>query len=402
MRHALSVALCALALGVSSVLAQSGDARTDAPIHVGPFYITPVFQLSRLGVETNVFNTSGEQSSDFTVAAGPRVDIAVPLRQFVFTAKTMTEFVYFRQFANQRGVNFDMTLRGEVRLPRFSLFVEDSFLDTRQRPNFEIDVRARRKVNDGRVGVSIEVFRKLDVELFASQSTSEYAGDDAAGARLARVLNRDGVAAGGTVEYAVTPLTTVRLSGEARAETFALAPGRDNNSWRIVPGVQFHPRAIISGNAELGYRSLRGTNAALPPFDGLVASVDVSFRLLGSSTVGFTATRDVEFSFQVLEPYFVGTGYGVSFRHQLSALFAVRLSMQRDNYGYRQFLSTESQEAVTAGKSNNRRYSVTLYRRLRGDTEIGFDVAHASRRSNRTVLGQYAGLTAGLTTTYAF
>ena len=369
MRHALSVALCALALGVSSVLAQSGDARTDAPIHVGPFYITPVFQLSRLGVETNVFNTSGEQSSDFTVAAGPRVDIAVPLRQFVFTAKTMTEFVYFRQFANQRGVNFDMTLRGEVRLPRFSLFVEDSFLDTRQRPNFEIDVRARRKVNDGRVGVSIEVFRKLDVELFASQSTSEYAGDDAAGARLARVLNRDGVAAGGTVEYAVTPLTTVRLSGEARAETFALAPGRDNNSWRIVPGVQFHPRAIISGNAELGYRSLRGTNAALPPFDGLVASVDVSFRLLGSSTVGFTATRDVEFSFQVLEPYFVGTGYGVSFRHQLSALFAVRLSMQRDNYGYRQFLSTESQEAVTAGKSNNRRYSVTLYRRLRGAEE---------------------------------
>ena len=206
------VALALLAFRVSAAAGQTVDPRTDAPLQLGPFYITPVLELSQLGVDTNVFNTSGEQQSDFTVIGGPRVDVAIPLRRFVFTADTVTDLVYYQRFENQRGVNFDMTLRGEAQLPKLTFFVEDFFLNTRQRPNFEIDVRARRKENVLRGGLSVDISRRMALEVAANRSLRKYAGDDLAGARLARVLNRDSLGASGSMRFLVSPLTSIRLT----------------------------------------------------------------------------------------------------------------------------------------------------------------------------------------------
>ena len=383
--------------------AQDVDPRADAPIQIGPFYITPVLELTRLGVDTNVFNTRGEQQSDFTFTGGPKIDIAVPLRRVVVTAETVTDFVYYRQYANQRGVNFDMTLRGEVQLPRLSFFVEDSFLDTRERPNLEIDVRARRKENDVRAGVNIGFFRKLEVELSASQSLREYAGDDFVGASLARRLNRDAVAASGSVRYAVTPLTTISVTGEMREERFTLTSTRDHDSWSLVPSVKFDSRALVSGSAEVGYRSLHGHDASLPDFRGPVAVADLSYKLLGSTTLGFTASRDVEFSLEVTEPYYVATGYGVSLRHQLAAPFGISVGTQRFNLGYQRFESGVTRPVSADRVDTIRSYSVTIHRRLTRSTELGFDVSHRSRRSNSpALLGRdYDGLMFGITMTFA-
>ena len=117
---------------VSPALAQDGNPRTEAPMHIGPLYVTPVLNLTRMGVDTNMFNSSGQPQSDFTFTGGPKIDFAVPLRQF----------------ENQRGINFDMALRGEVQLPRLTFFLQDSYLNTRARANSEIDVRARRRENE--------------------------------------------------------------------------------------------------------------------------------------------------------------------------------------------------------------------------------------------------------------
>ena len=293
-------------------------------MQLGPFYITPVLDLSHLGIDTNVFNTSGQQQSDFTLTAGPKINIAVPLRKFVLTADTVTDFVYFKQFENQRGVNFELNLRGEVLLRRVRFFAEDSFLNTRARPNFEIDVRARRKENAARAGVSIDIYSKLEIDLEASQAVTEYNDDNIAGANLARSLNRDAVAASTSIRYAVTPLTTISMRGEMRNDRFTFSPARNNDSWKVVPGVQFAPRAIVSGNAEVGYRSLRGIDASLPDFSGPVAAVNLSYKLLGSTTIGVTASREVEFSFELVEPYFVVDGYGASVRHQFTAPLGIK------------------------------------------------------------------------------
>ena len=392
----------AVAVATLPTSAQEVDSRTDAPVHVGPFYITPVLELSHLGVDTNVFNTSGRQQSDFTFTAGPKVDIVVPLRRFLFTAETVTDFVYYQQFENQRGINFDMTLRGEVQLPKLSFFVEDSFLDTRQRPNFEIDVRARRQENELRSGISLDVFRKLELEFAASQSVREYAGDDAVGSRLAIGLNRDAVAVSGSLRYAATPVTTVVFTGEMREERYTFAPARDNDSWSLVPGVEFNPRALISGSAEVGYRQLHGLDELLPDFQGPVAAVDLSYKLLGSTTIQFSANRDVEFSFYVDEPYYVEAGFGIAVRHQLTPPFGVSIGTQRFNLTYRKFESGVSSGAESGRVDTIRAHSVALHFRLTQATEIGFDIARRNRRSSVGQTRDYDGLMAGMTMSYAF
>ena len=47
-------------------------------------------------------------------------------------------------------------------------------------------------------------------------------------------------------------------------------------------------------------------------------------------------------------------------------------------------------------------YSITLHRRLSPAVEVGFDVSHFSRRSNRSDRRNYRGLLTGVTSTYAF
>ena len=415
--HSFSPAIRCAAQGFSlailvatSALAQDAHPRAEAPIHIGPLYITPVLQLTRLGVDTNVFNSSSDPQSDFTVAGGPKIDVAVPLSRFLFTASTVTDFVYYRRFKNQRGLNFDLDLRAEARLGRLTTFFEDAFLNTRERPNFEIDVRARRRENEARAGLSIDIFRKLEVELAVSQGVTEYDGADLIGASLAQTLNRDSLAANGSIRYTLTPLTSVALTGETKIERFAFSPSRDNESWSIVPGVEFHPRAIISGNADVGYRNVRGLDASLPSFAGLVASVDLSYRFLGSTVANFTASRNIDYSLELLDPYYVAEGFGSSVRRRLSKAFDMTVGTQWFANRYRRFGLGPPDSSLADRVDTIRNVSVALHRRLTRDTEIGLELSYWSRRTNRsTALGydgliarSYDGLMVRMTAVYPF
>ena len=382
--------------------AQDGDPRTEAPVHVGPFYITPVLELTRLGVDTNVFNASNEPQSDFTFTAGPKIDIAVPIRRFIFTAETVTDFVYYQQFKNQRGVNLDLVLRGEVQLPKLRFFLEDSFFNTNTRPNNEIDVRTRRKGNNLTAGLGIQLFRKLELELSANQSIFKYNDDDVLGDILARTLNREAVRATGLVRYDVTPLTTIIVETEVKTERFEFSPSRDNDSWSVVPGVNFGSRAIIQGSARVGYRDVRGLDESLPPFSGPIVSVDLSHVLLGATTIGFTADRDIEFSFSLLDPYYVLEGYGVSVSQRLSRAFEIRLGADQFDYNYRSFHTVPAVGGSSGRIETTRTYQILLERRFGRRTTVGFDLSYWSRRSNRDNFRSYDGLLAGMTSTFAF
>ena len=393
--------MVALALLASPVDAQPGDARTAAPVRLGPFAVTPVLELTQLGVDTNVFYTERDPESDFVVSGGPKVDIALPLRQFTFTAETTTTGVYYQTFTNQRGVNVDLNLRGQVEVRRLTFFVEDAFVNTRERPNLEIDIRARRVENRANAGATVRVFRKLEIDVAATHSRTDYDGDDVFGAQLATTLNREAFGAVGELRYAMTPLTTMTVQGEIQTERFDFTPSRDNDSWSIVPGVEFHPRAAIAGSARVGYRNLRGRTTSLPPFSGPVAIVDLAYTLLGVSTVGVTASRDVEFLFEPFEPYYVSTGYGVRFGQRITDRFGITVGTRWVDYDYRT-VESGGAEASAAQVATSRGYSLTLLRRLTRSMDIGFAVSHVSRRSNRAGRRNYDGLLTGLTSTFAF
>ena len=145
------------------------DIREDYRLHAGPFYVEPAILLKELGVDTNVFNQAGETNADFTMVVAPQAAVAVPFSNRALVKSLLgTDLVYYAQYASERSVDPQAAVRAELYASRLTFFVEESYLNTRERLNYEIDLRARHLQNDLSGGVAFRATTRLTVEVAAS------------------------------------------------------------------------------------------------------------------------------------------------------------------------------------------------------------------------------------------
>ena len=85
-----------------------------------------------------------------------------------------------------------------------------SALNTRERPNDEIDARSRRVERGFGGGVELDISRKLGLEFKLSRSDLQFDGDAVfLGTSLSEVLNRVSTERQLTLRYDMSPLTSV-------------------------------------------------------------------------------------------------------------------------------------------------------------------------------------------------
>ena len=123
--------------------------RREARGHIGPLYFTPRLFLKELGVDSNVFNAAGEQKSDFTFTVAPKADVWVPVaRRALFKATRRHRPRLVRDIRSERSVDpqFAAAARSTSAGSRSS--PRGEYLNTRQRPNYEIDLRSRHLENN--------------------------------------------------------------------------------------------------------------------------------------------------------------------------------------------------------------------------------------------------------------
>jgi Putative beta-barrel porin 2 len=381
------------------------EVRKDYRLHGGPFYVNPALQLKELGVDSNVFNSAGQQASDFTFTITPEADIAVPMaRRGLVKAELGTDLVYYAQYASQRSVDPQAVVRAEAYAQRLTLFVEESYLNTRQRPNYEIDVRSRHLQNDLSGGLAVRFSTKFSVEAARRHGETRFDGDASfQGQRLQDTLNRDSDGYAVTARYKHTALTTIGVRYDQVQDRFPLSPVRDTDSFRVMPGVEFKPKAVITGSAWVGYRSFTPKNPLLPAQSGLVSQLALSYTLLGATTFGVTYDRDYQFAYEVANPYFVDNSVGVFIRRAVGGKFDIIVNAARHRYDY-QALAVQTAEfaAVPPRVDTTDNYGVNLGYRLKHQTRVGFGVAYWTRDSNVVVSNAYDRLRIGTTVTYGF
>jgi hypothetical protein len=74
----------------------------------------------------------------------PKLDLSVPVaKRALLQATTAADLVWYAKYAGERSVDPQLGLRGQLFLRRLTVSAERDDLNTRQRPNQEIDVRAR-------------------------------------------------------------------------------------------------------------------------------------------------------------------------------------------------------------------------------------------------------------------
>lgn len=394
-----TVLILALVLAPSAAGAQTRpDPRTDARMHIGPLYLTPSAQLRNLGVDTNVFNESTDPKSDFTYTLAPRVDLWLPVsRRFLLTTRSEAGLVYYNKYADQRSVDPHVMQRGEIMLRRLSVFGENDFKWSKERANLEIDDRVRQRVDMARVGVNFGVTPKFTTEVSLYQNTYDFDASltslRAINYRAGLKRNERGLRIG--LSHRLTSKTTVLVEGETQRTRFDFATVKNADGFRVSPGVVFAPSALIGGTAKIGFRRFKPLNENAPDFQGVVASLNLGYTLAGATRLIFETSRDLAFSFEVSEPYYISTALGGRIRRQLRGDTDVVLAARRTRQTYQALA-----EVTTAPRRDLiLNYSADLGYRLTRDARVGFVLAWQQRESSAASRA-YRGMTAGLSLTY--
>lgn len=372
----------------------------EAPIRLGVLALAPRIVVNRVGVDTNVFNEPADPKRDFTAEVAPGSDVWLRAGRGLVSASGQVNLTYFNRYASERSVGGGGRVRYEHRFNRFRPFVSYELSNTRQRPGFEIDVRARTLTDALRLGGALRLGARTDVELGARRQKVEYAGDAVFGGRpLNQTLNRTLEAVDLTVRRRLTVLTTWVLRGSGERERFEFSPERNGDSFRVATGLELGRFALIRGTAFVGFRRLVGADGGeLPEFSGVTADVSVAYTAPTRTRLQVAVRRDVEYSFEIAEPYYVQTGAHGTLTQALVGRWDVQVHGGRDRLAYR---------AAAVGPGAGGR----LDRVDRAGGGIGYQVAPQFRvgidvesfyRSSELPGRNYRGLRAGLVASYAF
>ena len=382
------------------------DPREHARGHFGPFYVTPTFTVEELGVDTNVFNAA-EPRADFTTTAKPHADVWVPFGQRgLITASSSVGLVYYQTFATERAVNPDVSLRGDLRLNRLTLFATAAYSNSRSRPNLEIDTRARHEQTGLEAGLGLQLTRRSSIALSAFETDVAFDEDATFNSvSLRDALNRRTRAASASVRYELTPLTRVFVRGQVTEDRFTFSPLHDAESTAIMPGVEFQPRALISGEAAVGVRRFRPQHPAVPDDTGVVATANLSYALHASTRVRFTATRDVAYSYSDAQPYYGIAAYGLLVSRHLGGRFDATGAGDWETHRYRRLADLAGPAlalpvagppvtaVLPAAVNRFRTWSASIGYRLARSQRLGIGVSYRKRDSNTAELNsEYSGL----------
>jgi hypothetical protein len=301
------------------------------------------------------------------------------------------DWVYYQTFTSERSANVEYKVGVARTFNRLELNGHAGQLNTRERPGFEIDARSDRIETDWSGSAEMRTMPRTFVGVAASRRRVQFDRDEVfRGANLAEELNRTIDSRSLTVRRILTPLTTVSLQLGREEERFTLSP-------RIAGTATFQPRALISGNATLGYRRFKPRWSDVPPFRGATAAVSLSYSLRGMTRFGIDATRDVQPSLEFDQPYYLETGVSGLVQRHVFGQFDVLARVGTRRLGYRDRLGVNPE--VSNRTDSVRAFSVGAGYRLGTDKRIGFTIERQNRTSNVDA-HEYRGLRFGMSLTY--
>jgi hypothetical protein len=401
MRLRLFVLMFVLLAG--SAAAQQVPTATDdpvatAPIRFGALGLDPRLTLTNLGIDTNVFNTVDNEQADFTFAIKPGTDLFLRAGRGLFTVSGNAEFIYFNEFETERSINSDVRGLFEFRFNRFRPFASASWLDTRQRPGYEIDARARHYEADYHAGGDLRVASKSTVRVDFRHLDYGFAGDEVFnGQALNEELNRTLRAVEVSWRQRLTPLTmwVTRVSRET--ERFEFEDLRNSDSFRLSSGFELGRLALIRGSAMAGFRSLKPADGGIiPEFSGVTADVDVSYTAPSQTRLSAAVDRDVQYSYDTRTPYYVQTGWTATLTQRITGRWDVQLSGGRDRLAYQAIV-----QAVDARTDFVGRFGGGIGYAIGDQVRAGFDV-QSLYRSSKVPGREYGGIRAGVSVTYGY
>jgi hypothetical protein len=402
----LCVTLLTLGFAATARAQTVVDFNGQPRVTLGPVGLTPAVSLSNVGIDNNVFNAADDPKQDFTATLVPSLDTWVRAGRLAARLRSTLNVVYFRQFADQRGLNTAQDLTVALRVHRVTPFVNAKYLNTRERPSIDVDTRVRRSNSNFGAGLQAALGSRISWRLEGQRQRTDFAEDAVyLGTSLNQQLNETAVSINSSVSYAVTPLTSLVFSAQQQRDRFDLSPLRNADTLRLSPSVEFAPTALIRGRAAVGVRAFNAKDPRVPDFTGLVASIDLGYTYRGSTQLTFRADRDVAYSFSPDAPYSVQTSLSGLVTHRLGPTWDVTASAGRQHLDYRALDGATPRVdgdplAALSGTGSAFVYGAGAGLRFGHGSRMGFNVDYSKRPAGLS--GRYENLRYYTTVSYAF
>jgi hypothetical protein len=392
----------------SVAFAQGATAPVSDGMAFGPVTLQPRISLTNAGIDTNVFNDAVNPTRDFTLTLVPALDSRLRMRRASLASTTSLELLYFAKAKSQRSASVSQDLKFAVELNHVAPFLSLSRRQSAQRINAEIDARVKTTSVDSSGGVALRLGARTTLRLEAGQSNIAFGdsgGDSgpvelltpvAEATPLASALDRRSLTTRAAAEIRLTPLTTVIFDTAHLRDRFVSSTFRDNDAWTTRAGFSFQPFALISGDAAVGFQQRTFRDGSTPDFTGLVASVNLRYVIRDQTVIHVTASRDVDYSFEADQPYFVTVAWGGSVTQALGRRWDAVVHADRAFLNYQ-----AAGGAASARRDRNDTLGAGTGFRLRDDVRIGIDATQVDRRSGLPGR-QYSGLRVGGTFAYAY
>ena len=397
-RHALA-ALLLCVLFAAAAAAQTADPDAEASVRWGPLSMRSTIALSNLGVDNNVFNRppATQLPGDFTLTFTPNTNLWLRLGRTWVDGTIKVDWNYFNRYASERGANSRYRVGVTRTLNRVRVTAGAARASLRDRPNAEIDARSQQFEKAFNGEIEFRAFGKTSLGAKTLHRKTTFDKDAVfLGRSLAVELDKTTISNMFLVRYALTSLTMVTLEFGREKDRFFF-PLRDADSTRLLSVIALQPSALVNGTATIGYRHFVPHNRDVPTYSGPTAVVNLGYRLFGSARIGVQIDRDVQYSFNPNQPYFLQTGVGWTAQQQIYGPFDVMARISNARMAYRDRVGAVVQ--VSKAVDRQRTLGGGAGYRLGADKRVGFTVDRVSRRSNIT--GRvYNGLKYGISVTY--
>ena len=381
---------------------EGGPDLTNVRVQLGPLYINPTISLTNVGVDNNVFNETDDQNPkrDFTLTFTPASDFWLRFGPTWIDGNIKEDLIWFQQYSSERTANTSYRLGWRVPLDWLVLRAGMTYANVRDRPGFEIDARSQRMELGFSGNVEVRTFSSTSLVASVQRQRTDFDKDAVfLNNNLQLELNRVSTTYGGGVKYQITALTALTVMASRVEDRFEFSPLRDSDSTAASFNVAFDPAALIKGGATFGYRNFQPLSPALPPYAGATASVNLSYPLLDMTRFGVTATRDIQYSYDVDQPYYLLTGADLSIAQQIFGPLDIVGRIGQQTLAYRD--RAGAAVAVSNRVDRVRSYGGGIGYHLGRDLRLGLNVDRSSRTSD-VARRQYDDLRIGSSLTYGF
>ena len=175
-----------------------------------------------------------------------------------------------------------------------------------------------------------------------------------------------------------------------------------------MPGIVFAASALINGSAHVGFRRLKMLTPGMPDYTGPVALVDLGYTLKGSTRFSVQLSRDVAYSYEPTEPFYLLTGVTGSVSQAIGGPWSVsaraglqRLAYQPVDQSLLTLLGVTDPQGLIGHTDIVHLYGTGIGYKLGPSTLLGINVDY-STRSSVLYSRQFQGLRIGSSVTYGF